>query len=70
MAANQQLVSQLDAAAKPAVVEQCDLHAAYPTTGSLSSVQGAGSFAGMLLQCQGSGPLLHSGCALPLFQTI
>jgi len=67
MAANQQLVSQPDAAPK-AAVEQCDLYAANPTTDSIcqdliSCVQEAGSFAGML-QHRGAGPLLHSGYAL------
>ena len=75
MAANQQLVSQLAAAPKAALaaaVEQSDLFAANPATDDIyqdliSSVQEAGSFAGML-QHRGAGALLHSGYALPPFQ--
>ena len=75
MNANQQLVSQLSAAPKAALaaaVEQCDLYAANPTTDNIyqdliSSVQEAGSLAGML-QRRGAGPLLHNGYALPPFQ--
>jgi hypothetical protein len=75
MAANQQLVSQLAAAPKAALaaaVEQSDLYAANPATDDIyqdliSSVQEAGSFAGML-QRRGAGPLLHSGYALPPLQ--
>ena len=75
MAANHQLVSQLAVGPKAtlaAAIEQSALFAANPATDDIyqdliSSVQEAGSFAGML-QRRGAGPLLHSGYALPPFQ--